>query len=166
MQAFITSLISAALAVVILSILSPTGTANGIAKHVHLLSALFLIVVTISPVKELITGLHDLANGDLTFPEIEIPDQNESEELLQSVLDGAAQEYFSDSLTALLEREFEIEQGDIRCKTVWEIVDMVAKPKKITVLLSGKAIWKNPSPIEAYVENLLGCECVTAIESK
>ena len=164
MQAFILSLISAALAVAILSILSPSGSSDGIAKHVRLLSSLFLICVMLAPVKEFITGIQDVANGTLTLPELDIPDRSDTEELLQSALDGASKEYFVQSLTLLLEEEFGIATGNARCVVKWAQTEDGEKPETITVILSGNAIWKDPSRIEAFTKDLLGCECVTAIE--
>ena len=50
------------------------------------------------------------------------------------------------------------------CAVLWEEEDGIAAPARVTVILSGGSIWKDPNAIEATVSALLGCECVTAIE--
>lgn len=164
MTAYIISLVSASLAVALISILTPEGSGGGIAKHVRLLSSLFLICVLIAPIGQFIGGLRDLANGNFSLPEIEIPNESDSKLEMQTTLDEASKQYFLDSLTLLLLKEFEIKEGDLRCTATWTEQDGQATPKIITVLLSGSAIWKDPAKIQAYVSDLLGCECIAAIE--
>ena len=36
--------------------------------------------------------------------------------------------------------------------------------KAVTLLLSGKAIWRDPDPLCAYVEELLDCTCKVVLE--
>lgn len=163
MTAYIISLVSASIAVALISILSPEGSGGGIAKHIRLLSALFLICVLIAPVGKFIGGLRDLANGDFSLPQIDLPNEEDGNLQMQDALDDASKKYFLDSLTILLLQEFSIQEGDLSCKAVWTERDGQAVPKKITVILSGSAIWKDPNKIQSFVSELLGCECVTAI---
>ena len=163
MTSYIISLVSASLAVTLISILSPEGSGGGIAKHIRLLSALFLICVLIAPVGRLIGGIRDLANGDFMLPEIELPNKEDSNLQMQGALDDASKKYFLDSLTLMLLQEFSIQEGDLTCKAIWTERDGQTVPKKITVILSGSAIWKDANKIQAFVSDLLGCECITAI---
>lgn len=164
MQAYIISIVSASLAISMVNILSPKGSSDGIAKHLRLLSALFLICVLTSPAKELIVGLRDLANGEVNLPSTDQQLREEHEELLIETLNSATQSYFLQSLTQLIEKEFSIPTGEVRCMAQWTTEENTYKPSKITVLLSGSAKWKNPVRIEEFLEALLNCECVTAIE--
>ena len=164
MKAYILSIVSASLVVSMLNLLSPRGTADGIAKHIRLLSSLFLICVLVSPVKELIVSMQELANGEHNLSILDSVSREEQESLLESTLNAASQAYFLESLTQLLEKEFSIQTGEIRCAAQWTTVESTLTPSKITVVLSGTAKWKNPVRIEEYVEELLSCECVTAIE--
>ena len=73
-------------------------------------------------------------------------------------------QYFESMLTETLCKEFEIIEDDIRTHIEWSGEGEDMRPQKVTVVLSGKAIWKDPAKIEAYVTSLLGCDCATAIE--
>lgn len=163
MTSYIISLVSASLAISLISILSPEGNGGGIAKHIRLISSLFLICVLIAPVGQLIGGLRNLATGSFTLPEFELPNEEDGNLQLQDSLDSASKQYFLDSLTILLLQEFSIQEGDLSCKAVWDEQDGQIAPKKITIILSGSAIWKDPKKIQAFVTDLLGCECITAI---
>ena len=164
MKSYLLSLVSVSLVISLTSILSPDGRGNGLARHVRLIAALLLICTLISPMRSLLGGLRALANGELSLPSFELPDRSEQEEELQATLDASSKSYFLQSLTQLLEREFDLDAGTLRCRARWEETDGEARPVQITVLLSGNAIWKDPKPIEQYVRDLLNCECVTAIE--
>lgn len=163
MTTYILTLISASLAIALISILAPEGS-GGIAKHVRLCSSLVLICVLIAPLSKFTEGLKNLANGSFTLPNIELTDQESAEKQMQSALDNASKSYFLETLEQLIAKEFSIKMGDIRCTAKWTDAAEEVSPKCITVLLSGSAIWKNPSAIETYVTDLLGCECITAIE--
>ncbi len=85
-------------------------------------------------------------------------------EELQNALDNASRQYFEGMLTQTLCEQFEIAEDDIRTHVEWSGDGDNLRPKKVTVILSGKAIWKNPAKIEEYVSSLLDCDCVSAIE--
>ena len=161
MKDYLFSLLGASLCIALISLLSPNGSS---AKYVRLLSALFLICVLISPMHGLIDGIRDLANGELRLPEWGDTDSSDAEQELQSTLDNASKSYFLQSLTQMLEREFSISPGELRCSAVWTAVagDQI-KPSRIHVLLSGSAIWKDPKKIELFINELLGCECIVAV---
>ena len=164
MEAYIISLLSTSLAIALVSILTPEGTAGGIAKHVRLLSSLLLLSILTVPIGNCIKELQKIANGDFSILGMEIPNENDVQNDLQATLDETSKRYVLQSLTQRLEEEFAIDTGDIRCVAVWENQDQKAVPIRVTVLLSGSAIWKDPKPIEAFVSNLLGCDCITALE--
>ncbi len=161
MGTYIISLLSAALAIAIIGNLTPEG---GISKHIRLLSSLFLICVLIAPASKMIEALRAIANGSFELDRFEESSESDIRDQMQAGLDESSKKYFLDSLTQMLEVEFSIEQGDIRCKATWAERDKEIVPERITVLLSGSAIWKDPIKIETFVTELLGCECITAIE--
>lgn len=78
-------------------------------------------------------------------------------------MESASRSYFAQSLTQMLEQRFSIPAGEIRCTVRWQ-QDEELRPDRVTLVLSGSAIWKNPAEMEEFVTGLLGCECVTAIE--
>ena len=87
------------------------------------------------------------------------------ENAANEALENASKAYLAQALTRLLEERFSIPSGEVRCVILWASEEE-AKPQKVTVILSGSAICKNPNQIEEEVTNLLGCPCVTAIESR
>ncbi len=164
MKEYILTLIAAALLAALIGILSPDGERGGIARHMRLLVALFMVCTLISPIRGLLTGIRHWMDGEGSlFPSEQVlpidPDTT-----LEETLENASGTYFTDMLTQAIETTFAIGIGDVRCSVTWNRVDGELSPARVTVLLSGRAIWKDPDAIEAFVRELLGCECVIAIE--
>lgn len=164
MKDYLLTLIAAALVAALVGILSPDGERGGIAKHLKLLTSLFLICVLISPLHSVLTGLKDLANGNLSIPNFDVGTEDDYRQQMDAALDGATESYVSDMLTQTLESQFSIAAGDVACRVEWAREGETLTPTRVTVILSGKAIWKDPKPIEDFVSELLGCECRTAIK--
>lgn len=163
LKSYFLSVAAAALIAAICSLLAPSGEGGGIAKHVKLLTSLLLVCVLIAPVGNLIEGLQGALSGEITFP-WEENGRDTEEENLQDRLDEVSTAYFTELLTQSLEREFAIETGDLRCAIQWEGEGEQMRPARVTLLLSGKAVWKDPEAMEKFVTELLDCECVSAIE--
>ncbi len=164
MKAYLLTLITAAFAVTLVSLLSPKGEGDGIAKHLKLLTSLFLICILISPLKSAAEGIRSLMNGEFEFSWSENGDAPDYREEMQEAVDGVSKQYFTEMLTQTLEQHFTIATGDVRCAVRWSESDGAAAPTHVTVVLSGQAIWKSPREIEALVSELLGCTCTVAIE--
>ena len=161
MQAYFISLLTTALVGILIGMLCPDG---GIAKHVRLLSSLVLICVLISPLKGAIEALQNFVESGFDLP-IEDGAQNENpKDQFQEATDEASKRYFTQMLTETLENEFSMPTGTVRCAVSWKKNGDSLSPTRVTVLLSGSSIWKNPHEIEKFVTTLLECECVTAIE--
>lgn len=160
MKSYLYALLLVSLAAALAGILSPEGEKGGILKHVRLLSSLLLICVLILPLKSGISYLFALQNGEIPLPDWVDSNEDERQEELQEHLDLVSKEYFTQSLTARLESEFSIATGEVRCMLKWN----ENTPVLVTVVLSGKAIWKDPEAIESFVTALVGCDCQTAIE--
>lgn len=164
MQTYLITLIAASMAVTLISLLAPSGERGGLVPYMRLFTALFLLCVLVSPIRGAITSLRELLNGELSLPGIDTPQEDSYREELESAMGAASTEYFAQALTRMLEGEFEIETGQIRCRVDWELDNGQLSPCRVTVILSGRAIWKDAGAIERHVEELLGCECVSAIE--
>ena len=158
MKEYLLSILAAALIVSIVGMLTPDGSQ----KAVKLIGALFLLVAISTPLPQLITAIPN------QLEEIFQIDQEDSVEedfrlQMDSTLENASKTYLAQSLTSMLAQKFSIPSDEIRCTIRWCDGETPA-PEKVTVILSGSAIWKNPNQIEETVTQLLGCECVTAIE--
>ena len=159
MDGYVLTLIGAALISALVGVLAPAGCT---AKYVKLITSLFLICVLISPVKGLIVGLQELINGTPSFSDSDLPTEEDFQLQADSFTNEAAQAYFTDMLTEQILSHFSIAPDELRCHAEWESTNGVW-PKRITVVLSGSAIWQDTHAIEDFVEKLIGIPCQTAI---
>ena len=162
-KTYILSIFATALLITIVDILAPAGTGGGLSKHLKLVASLVFVCILISPTVSLAERIQEFANGNWNF-DIEGDVENHYAGELQNALDDASKEYFEEMLNQTLCKEFEIAEGDLRTHVAWNNDGENPRPQKVTVILSGKAIWKNSAKIEEYVTSLLGCDCVSAIE--
>ena len=159
-KVYLLSIFATALLITVVDILAPTG---GLSKHLKFVSALVFICILISPTVSLAQRLQDFANGNWEL-DIEGDIEDHYSSGLQDALDEASKEYFEEMLKLTLCEEFAIVEDDLRVRVEWSSDGDSLRPKKVTLILSGKAIWKNPAKIEEYVSSLLDCDCVSAIE--
>lgn len=159
MTAYLLSVLGASFAVALVNLLAPESSAG----HLRFLSSLLLVCVLIAPLPSAIEGLEGIT-GELTDRNDGDNRHEESEELLEEALNSASRTYFAQTLTRMLADRFEISEENLRCAIRWEEDGEQSRPSRVTVILSGDAIWENPDGIEQFVSALLGCECVTAIE--
>ena len=159
MKTYFLTLLGASVAVALVGILAP----NASSKHIKWISSLFFICVLISPLPKTIESIRDrteeLTNG--TSGDAVSEDYGDR---MEEAVNSASKTYFAQTLTQMLEQRFSIPAGEIRCSILWEEDGEQFCPSKITLILSGSTIWKNPADMENFVTNLLGCECVSAIE--
>ena len=162
MKEYFISLLAAAVLITLFGMLAPEG---GISKHLRLLLGLFLVCAVISPLSSLIGRIDDWKNGDVVFPWDKEEAEENYEQQRDEALAQASKDYFVQSLTQMLEREFSISSGYVECRMEWHLTESgEERPSKITVLLSGSAIWTDPQKIQRFVTDLLSCECVVALK--
>lgn len=164
MKDYLLTLVAASLIAAFVGILTPDGERGGLSKHMKLLTSLFLICVLIAPVGGAVEGLKSFLDGGLSLPSLDTDAEDNYREELDAVLDDASAQYFADMLTQTVESQFSIATGDVACRVAWTREDGRLTPARVTVILSGKAIWQDPKPITDYVSALLGCECTVAID--
>ncbi len=164
MRNYLIALLSASLLAALIGVLSPSGEKGALEKHMRLISVLFLICVLIAPAKSALKGLEGLISGDIVPSLPDYGDRPSYEDQMEEALGEASTAYFTEMLTQMLEEQFEIASGEVRCIVAWSEEDGTLKPTQVTVVLSGKAIWKNPQDMESFVEGLLHCPCTSAIE--
>lgn len=154
MTAYLLTLFGSALAVALVDLLVPERGR----RTVRLVSALFLLCVLSAPLPRAFRAVRDY-----TLPDAVRDTREEYERKMKEATESASRAYFVRTLTELIEERFALAEGSVRCVAEWR-EDNGTVPKRITVILSGSAIWRNPEKIESFVEDLIGCECVTAIE--
>ena len=149
MGGYLYSLALAAVLVALVCTLVPESAV----QHAKLLCSLCVIALLISPVMSLVQAV---GNGTWEIPEAWQDGEQEEQDYAQ----------FSDALVVgqlqvLLEREQGLPPKECRVLVEWGEDGGV---KAVTLLLSGKAIWRDPDPIIAYVEGLLDCTCKVVLE--
>lgn len=157
MKAYLLSLLGTAFATALVNLLCPDRSQ----RYMKFMTSMLFLCVLASPLPQILHAAEELvSNGDSLFD----PPSTEQSPSRNDYLDEASKTYFVQHLTHLLETELQIPAGEVRCAVLWEEEDGIATPVRVTVILSGSSIWKDPNRIEATVSALLGCECVTAIE--
>lgn len=164
MKEYVISLLAAALVAALIGVLAPAGEGGGLSRHLRLLTSLFLITVIILPLKDTLGAVEGILDGSPTLPELDGSAEEEYRKELDEALASSSKAYFASLLTEKLEEEFSIPEGEVRCAIRWSEDEKEARPERISVILSGSAIWEDPAKIEAFVQEQVGCECVTAIE--
>ena len=160
-KTYILSIFATALLITVVDILAPSS--GGVSKHLKLICSLVFICVLVSPTVSLAQRLKEFANGNWEFEmEGDVEDHYSSE--LQNALDNASLAYFEGMLKQTLCEQFDIAEDDLRVSVEWSGEGEKLRPRKVTLLLSGKAIWKDPAKMEGFVSSLLDCDCVSAIE--
>ena len=154
MTAYFLTLFGAALAVALVDLLVPERGR----KTVRLVSALFLLCVLSAPLPRAFRALRDS-----TLPGAADEAREEYSRKMEEAMRSASRTYFAQTLCSLICEQFGLEEETVRCAVEWRSGED-AVPERVTVILSGGAIWKDPGKIEVFVEDLIGCECITAID--
>ncbi|MDY3863243.1 MAG: hypothetical protein SOZ51_03980 [Eubacteriales bacterium] len=154
MTAYFLTLFGAALAVALVDLLVPERGR----KTVRLISALFLLCVLSAPLPRAFRAVRDY-----TLPDAADDAREEYSRRLEEAMQSASRTYFAKTLCDLICEQFSLPEETVRCAVEWKTGEP-ATPERITVILSGGAIWKDPEKLEAFVRDLIGCDCVTAIE--
>ena len=149
MNGYLYSLAVASILIALVCSLVPDFAAH----HAKLLCSLCVILLLSAPVMHLAKAIKQGVG--------EIP---------EAWQDGVSEEQdfgqFSDALVAgqlqvLLEQEQNLPPAQCRVLVEWGENGGV---REVTLVLSGKAIWRDPDPIKAYVEGLLDCKCKVVLE--
>ena len=129
MRSYLLSLFGAELTLSLALNLLPESSA----RFVRLLANLLFVCILIAPLPRF------LAEGESLWErleeELQIPSASREEELEQA-LQSSSKTYFAQTLTRLLEQEFSIPSGELRCAVEWADEDGQLIPTRITVILS------------------------------
>ncbi|MBE6694314.1 MAG: hypothetical protein E7589_06090 [Ruminococcaceae bacterium] len=155
---YIYSLILTALIAVIVELVSPADDGGGLGKHVNLICGLCIAVALLNPLKEGAQWLLELARDgiDGVVETSEMPS-------VEHYGDAFAEQVYTVSeseIKRLLCKQFDISENDIEIRCDFDERYLLVR---ITVLLSGKAVFKDPHKITDYLSGAIGCEAVVAI---
>ena len=169
MNGYIYSIVCISAAVGIACVIAPEGTRGGIKKHLKLACSLCLLCVLIGPVAGFINNVRDiLSNGKDTI--MNGLDQEELRDSYESIYDKYLESDYGENVgqavKSSLSERFGIPEDE--CRVNVEFADKngdgVKEPSKITVIFSGRSMFRDPKEIKSFVSELFGCECVCAVD--
>lgn len=122
-------------------------------SHVRLLCGLCIVCFLCTPIMSLV--------GTLSQGELELPDAWIEQQEPQQGQEELSQRMLTEQLQLLLEQEFSLTREVCSIRCMWKENGQL---QQVTLILSGKAIWQDPSPIKEYVQQLLGCPCTVVLD--
>ena len=157
MREYLMSVICAAITVGVIGALIPEGEGGGLRRHVGFIGALCVTAILISPASRLLRFLGDLSVDDLDIYSGQSADayENEYKKYLQSL----GERELSDGIAAAICDKFDIPDSLCHVNARIYEYDGHAVAQQVTVILSGSALLRDPYEIEAFVSEMLGCEC-------
>ncbi len=164
---YVYSIVSFSFAAGLILILIPSGTKQGLKKHVKLISALCLVCILIEPLSNLIESIDEVLSGDLLTHEDNAGELYERyEQIYQSYLDGSYGDNIGQAVKDALFEKFGIQKKNCRVLTEFHDNngDGVREPKRITVVLSGEDRFRDPETVKAFLSSLFECAVSAAIE--
>ena len=160
MKAYILSVICVSIVAAIVILLTPDGNGGGIAKHVKLLTSLSLLAVIINPFLNFVKSLSDTSFNGLKENILENVDNSINyENILYESLSDISKETLETEIKKLISKKFEIAGEDLVVNSEYVINEGTVTFTRITVILSGGAIFKSPYDIEEYVKEISGINC-------
>ena len=146
---------------------APEGIGGGLKKHLRLVCALCFLCVLIGPLTEIIDNVKS------SFEALEEGVDDESDEIrekyesiYEEYLEGGYGDNVERAVKDLLSTRFGMPEEE--CRAEIEFADKngdgVKEVTKITVILSGRSIFRDPAEIKSCVSECFDCECLCAIE--
>ena len=125
---------------------------NGTRRFLRMLVALALLLLLLRPFTRFLGGAEGFLRGEVGALEGE---SEEFESMLEEAVARRSKRELERGIYALLERDFEIAAEDCRVSVS---LDEDGSLRRISVILSGKALLTDPEEIEAAILELLDCE--------
>ena len=167
MKPYILSLLTASLVVAVVELLAPKGEGGRMASHIRMVAGLYLLVALLNPLKEGISLLRSLADGDLV---------SRVESLIPSDAETDYQGVFGDSLTAIgadevsswvtetMESRFGIPPEGCAVWASCAYTEDALTITEVRISLKGSYTLRDPHPIESYFSSQLNCPCYVTVE--
>ena len=167
MREYIYGVILISAAIGIISILSPEGGGQGLKKHIRLISSVCLLCVLIEPASKLIDELFSMGkelSESISQGENEVLDQYEK--IYEDYFEGKYGDNVGQAVKEALYDKFSIKNENCRVATEFSYSenDGVKTPRKITVVLSGQAVYVDPLTVTEFISELFGCESEVDLE--
>lgn len=167
---YIYSIVCIAAAGGIVCIAAPEGVQSGIKKHLKLVCALCLLSVMIAPVSKFINNVRDFFESDGSDIFGEAGGEDELRGTYESIYNKYLEGGYSDNVGAAVKDILYERLGIAKesCQINVEFADKdgdgTREPSKITVILTGSEIFRDPDPIKSLVSEVFECDCECAID--
>ena len=160
MAEYLMSVIGAALVGGVMVSVLPEGSSGGLKKYMGFIVSLCVLSVVISPVTDALEAVSGFFDGGLRewVEKSELDYESEYYKYLESY----GKENAEEGISALICREFSIDQDDCHVSALVRENEGNLVLDEIRVILSGRAIFKNPYEIEKYLTDAFECEVVVS----
>lgn len=166
MNAYILTVLAAALAAAVIELLSPKGEGGRMAGHVRMIAGLFLLAVLLNPLREGLLLLRSAADGDLVDrleAVVPTPTPSDYEAAFSENLMFIGKTETEAWVISMLESTYGIPPSGCTVEAVCEADISALTLREVRIALHGKYALENPHPIEAYVTERLQCPCFVTV---
>ena len=166
---YILPVIFTALIAAVAEFLSPAGEGNGLSNHIKLVAGLCITIALLSPIRDGFDLLQGVVNGEYIeeLPEEILPSDglsNDYNSVFSERLESLTRAELEEEIRRVLNSEFDISDDNARIITELSDANGTVTLKRITVVLSKNAVFKNPHKINERLSSYFNCECEVAIE--
>lgn len=155
MREYLMSIITAALIVGLVGALVPEG--GDLHRYVTFAGSLCVLILLISPITRVLGFVGELTDGGIDLP-LENSTEQYEEQFLQYIT-SLGNESIATELAGMICERFDIAEQECHVKVDTYEAQGEMAIGRVTVILSGKAIFRDPYEIEQYITDLIGCEC-------
>lgn len=140
-------------------VLCPEGKKNGLRDRLGFLLSVIMIFVIASPFLSFMKKTDAFSADSFLYGVSDAAYERDYESVFKSAVLGTAEEVLCESVSELLEREFELQPGKYELSFSFGSENGATSLEKITVTVLGAGVFKNPRRIEARLADLYECEC-------
>lgn len=140
------------------SLLPKTGKTR---PYVRLVAALCLLCVIVRPVGGFLSTLSDRLEDGFSVSEGTSEERTRYEEILTGQVESVVREELQEAVAEALAERFSIQSCEVGVALARREEGLAVT--RVVVTLTGRDVFKDPYAVEAYVSELLGCECITVI---
>lgn len=161
---YVYALILTAVTAVVVELMMPEGRMSGVVKGVL---GLCLLVTLLAPIKEGIALIRQVATGEITLPQggDHMLNGEDYQGHLRDELATLGEQEVLAWVSMTLEQVFGIASKNHTCTVTMGVAadGMTPVVERVTLILSGTAIFEDPHAIEAYIAEQLNCSCTVAV---
>ena len=166
MKTTLIGLFSLCLACALIELFTPAGQERGIERHLRLLTGLCLLCALTQPLIDAAESAHDLPDRIRDWMEkqsaVLSPETSDYDARWQREQEELGARAAAVEIGTMLREKFDLTEDTCRVRV--SVNDTGDTLTEVTVVLSGRAIWKDTHVMEDFVRKTFGCPCVIYIE--